>query len=340
MQIMITHGGLARTRVVSFSRMQLSLAIAALVLALLLASGAVYHFIFLKAAREGWPIVSQLVKLVVHDEIAQRDRFMRENLDAMAVKVGEMQARMVKLEAMGDRVTGLAGVKPDDLKVMTAPAPGPAASGTFRAAPGVGGPYVPLDHPTLDQLNLALQGLESQAEQRTDLLTFAESRLFETRLRALMVPNSRPIASDVIGSGFGFRTDPFTNRPALHTGLDFAADVGTTILAAAGGVVLSTDWHPQYGHLLEIDHGNGLVTRYAHTSAILVKAGDLVKRGQPVARVGTTGRSTGPHLHFEVVVDGVPQDPAKFLAAGPAPALPALAQRTLVPTPSGPLGTH
>ena len=109
MQILITQGGLARTRVLSFNRLQIGLALAALIVTLLLLSGAVYHFIFLKAAREGWPVVSQLVKLVVRDEIAQRDRFMRENLDAMARKVGEMQARMVNLEAMGERVTGLTG---------------------------------------------------------------------------------------------------------------------------------------------------------------------------------------------------------------------------------------
>jgi murein DD-endopeptidase MepM/ murein hydrolase activator NlpD len=106
----------------------------------------------------------------------------------------------------------------------------------------------------------------------------------------------------------------------LHTGLDFSADVGMPIYAAAGGVVLSTDFHPQYGQLLELDHGNGLITRYAHTSRILVRVGDLVKRGQQIALVGNTGRSTGPHLHFEVVVSGVPHDPSKFLQmAGSVP---------------------
>jgi murein DD-endopeptidase MepM/ murein hydrolase activator NlpD len=142
-----------------------------------------------------------------------------------------------------------------------------------------------------------------------------ESRLFEKRLDAAMVPNSRPVDGPV-GSGFGFRSDPFTARSALHTGLDFPAETGTPIQAAAGGVVLSTDMHPAYGHLVEVDHGKGLVTRYAHTSAVLVKAGDIVKRGQLIARVGSTGRSTGPHLHFEVLVDGVQQDPARFLAGG------------------------
>jgi murein DD-endopeptidase MepM/ murein hydrolase activator NlpD len=117
-----------------------------------------------------------------------------------------------------------------------------------------------------------------------------------------------------VGSGFGFRTDPITGRGALHMGLDFPADTGTPIMAAAGGVVINAETHAAYGQTVDIDHGNGLVTRYAHASKLLVKRGDLVKRGQTVANVGNTGRSTGPHLHFEVLVDGVPQNPARFLA--------------------------
>ncbi len=302
MQILITHGSMARTRVLRFNRLQIATALAVLTIVLLLLSGTVYHVIFLKAAREGWPVVSQLVKLVVRDEFAQRDRFMRENLDAMAQKVGEMQAKLIKLEAIGERVSGLAGVKPEDLRLAPASTRG-----------GQGGPFVPARTPSFDQLNGMVSSLDEATEQSTDLFTMIESRLFEKRLEALMVPNSRPVNGEV-GSGFGFRTDPFTGRPALHTGLDFPSDIGTPILAAAGGVVRSTDPHPAYGNLLEIDHGNGLITRYAHTSKILVKAGDLVKRGQWVAEVGTTGRSTGPHLHFEVMVEGVLQDPAKFLA--------------------------
>src|SRR6202008_4878107 len=150
-----------------------------------------------------WPIVSQLVRLVVRDEIAQRERFMQTNLDAMARKVGEMQARMINLEAMGERVTGLAGVKPDEMKALQRPASGPDRSGR-GAQGGQGGPYLPLEHPTLDQLDKTLGALEQLADQHGDLFTLAESRLFESRLKALMVPNSRPVDSPV-GSGFGFR---------------------------------------------------------------------------------------------------------------------------------------
>jgi hypothetical protein len=141
-----------------------------------------------------------------------------------------------------------------------------------------------------------------------------ESRLFESRLQALMIPNSKPV--DVpMGSGFGFRPDPFTGVAALHTGLDFPAEIGTAVVAAAGGVVLMTEQHPQYGNVIELDHGQGVVTRYAHNSKLVVKTGDIVKRAQKIAEIGNSGRSTGPHLHFEVRLDGVPQNPLKFLAS-------------------------
>jgi murein DD-endopeptidase MepM/ murein hydrolase activator NlpD len=308
MQILITHGSLARTRVLRFNRWQLGAALLGLVVGLTLLSGTVYNLVFLKAAREGWPVVSQLVRFVVRDEFAQRDRFMRENLDAMAQKVGEVQAKLIRLEAMGDRVSTAVGVKPEELK-------------SVPRAGGQGGPFVPLAAgvaPSLEQLGDALDAVSIEADQRTDVFTLLESRLLESRLTALMIPNSRPV-DGLVGSGFGFRADPFTGRAALHTGLDFPSDIGTPVRAAAGGVVLSSEQHPEYGQLVELDHGNGLVTRYAHNSQVLVRAGDLVKRGQVISEVGTSGRSTGPHLHFEVLVDGVPQNPARFLAGGDAP---------------------
>ena len=310
MQILITHGSLARTRVLRFNRWQLGAALATLVVVLTLLSGTVYHFVFLKAAREGWPLVSQLVRLVVRDEFAQRDRFMRENLDAMAQKVGEVQAKLIKLEAMGERVSTAAGMKPQEMKAI-------------QKATGVGaqgGPFVPFvanSSVSLEELNRVVGAFDIEVDQRSDLFTLLESRLLESRLTALMVPTSRPVEGPV-GSGFGFRSDPFTSRAALHTGLDFPTEAGTPVHAAAGGMVLASEFHSEYGHMVELDHGTGLITRYAHNAKVLVKAGDLVKRGQVISEVGTSGRSTGAHLHFEVLVDGVPQDPAKFLAAGDA----------------------
>lgn len=316
MQLLITHGRMARTRVLHFNRWQLVLAALLLACGLMLVSGAVYHFVFLKAAREGWPVVSPLVRLIVRDEIAQRERFMRENLDAIAHKVGEMQAKLLRLEALGERMQGLAGVKLDELR--------PPAGSAASAPGGRGGPYLPLAQPSLEQLRSAVSGLDELADFQTDYFTLVESRLLETRLQALMIPSAAPVDGPV-GSGFGFRADPFSGRTALHTGLDFPADTGTPIHAAASGLVTLREAHPEYGQLLEIDHGNGLATRYAHVSAFEVRLGALVKRGQLVARVGNTGRSTGAHLHFEVLVDGVPQNPARFLAGRPETAAAAAA---------------
>ena len=301
MQVLITHGTMARTRVLNFSRWQLVLAGLLLAFALMLASGAVYHFIFLKAVQQGWPVVSQIVRLMVRDEFAQRDRFMRENLDAMARKLGEMQAKMQQLEALGERVGGLAGVHPNEIKIA--------------GLAGRGGALVEGRPLSLQELQATLNDLEQLTGERTDLLTVMESRLIDQRLKKMMVPTQNPIHAGHVGSPFGWRIDPFTGRSALHTGLDFQAEPGTPILSAAGGVVVAAEMHPQYGNMVEVDHGNNLITRYAHASRLLVKKGDLVKRGQKVALVGSTGRSTGPHLHFEVLVQGVPQDPRRFLAA-------------------------
>lgn len=323
MQIMITQGTLARTRVLQFNRMQLMGALAGLVATLVLLSGTVYHFVFLKAAREGWPVVSHLVRPIVSVELAQRERYMRDSVDAMAQMVGEMQARLVKLESMGERVSNLVGVDPGGLRPPASQGSRPAAA---SAPPGQGGVYLPLAAPRLEQLQRELSQLDERAALNTDLLTLIESRLLESRLRELLVPSVAPVVGPV-GSGFGIRPDPITGRAALHSGLDFPADSGTAVAAAAGGVVQAVEWHPQYGQMLEIDHGKGLVTRYAHLSKAQVRLGDLVRRGQKVAEVGSTGRSTGPHLHFEVLVEGSPQDPTRFLGAAaingaPAPRTP------------------
>jgi murein DD-endopeptidase MepM/ murein hydrolase activator NlpD len=302
MQILITDSSLVRTRALHIKRWQFVFGGLLLAAALMVLSGAVYHFVFLTAARQGWPLMGQLVKLIVREETAQRERFMRENLDAIALRVGEMQAKVVKLEALSERVTGMAGVKTDDLKALP----------TRSKGGGQGGPFVPLAQPTLAQLNEAIDQLDERADIGSDVFTLVESRLFETKLLATLVPSTHPVEGPV-GSGFGFRLDPITGRAALHTGLDFPSDVGTPILAAAGGIVIVSEQHPAYGQMIEIDHGNALVTRYAHASKLLVKSGTMVKRGQKIAEVGNSGRSTGPHLHFEVMLSGVQQNPTRFL---------------------------
>jgi len=320
MDILITHGGLARTRSMHVRPVQLWLILSALVVAMLLLSGTVYHFVFLKAVRDGWPVVSQIVAPVVGRDAVQRERYTRDNIDALAQKVGELQAKLLKLEAVGDRVSGLAGLKPEELRALddagkaSTSGPGPVPALPVSQGGG-GGPFVPAAGHSGTQLDQLLDLLDTQADRSGDVFVLVESRLLARRLEMLMVPSIAPVDAPV-GSGFGFRIDPFNRRAALHTGLDFAAPIGTPIRAAAGGRVLEAERDGAYGLALQIDHGNGLVTRYGHTSQILVQPGDVVRRGQEVALVGSTGRSTGPHLHFEVLLGGVPQDPARFLARG------------------------
>lgn len=225
---------------------------------------------------------------------------MRENLDAMARKLGEMQARMMQMESLGERVAGLAGLNPAE----------------FKAGPGTGGALVAERDLSVSELMAAMEQLDVASGSRVDWLTVVESRLFDQKIQSIMIPTEQPVTGVRVGSPFGFRIDPITGRSALHTGLDFPAETGTPILAAAGGVVVVQEYHAAYGNMVEVDHGNQLITRYAHASQVYVKKGDIVKRGQRIADVGSTGRSTGPHLHFEVWVAGVPQDPQRFLAAG------------------------
>lgn len=333
MHLIITDAWLARSRAIHLSGTKLLLAGLSLSFALMLVAAGLYHWVFLKGAREGWPVIGSLVKLVVKDEFALRDRFMRENLDVMARRIGEMQAKLLQLESLGERVSGLAGINPSEIK----------------ARPGQGGALVSGRPLTMEELQKTLDDLDRVAGQRTDLMSAVESRLFEQKVKSMMIPTQHPVAFGGAGSGFGWRIDPFTGRSALHTGIDYQSAAGTAILAAAGGVVVTQEFRPDYGNMVEVDHGKDLVTRYAHASKVMVKKGDLVKRGQKIAEVGSTGRSTGPHLHFEVLVRGVPQDPNKFmnanrgqpvqLAAAPLPKPPAAvsapAVQRPVATPSG-----
>jgi murein DD-endopeptidase MepM/ murein hydrolase activator NlpD len=300
MQLIITDAWLAKSRAIHLSGRKLLLTAVLASFVLILMTMGLYHWVFLKGAREGWPLVGSLLRLVVKDEFAQRDRFMRENLDVLARQLGEMQAKMTQLESLGERVSGLAGISSNDIKKPV----------------GQGGALVSGPALSLNELQATLADLERLTARRTDLMTVVESRLFDQKMHALMIPTRLPVATGMLGSLFGWRVDPFTGKSALHTGLDFQADQGTAILAAAGGVVVAQEFHPAYGNMVEVDHGNDLITRYAHASKTFVRQGDLVKRGQKIAEVGTTGRSTGAHLHFEVLVRGIPQDPQKFLAAG------------------------
>ena len=300
MHLIITDAWLAKSRAIHLRGTHLVVALLCSALVLMLLALGLYHWVFLKGAREGWPVVGTVLRWVVKDEFDQRDRAVRDNIDLMAQRLGDMQAKMLQLEALGERVSGLAGINPKE----------------FKTKPGSGGALIESRSLTMDELSHTFAKLDAISAQRADLLTVVESRLLEQTVRNMTIPTQQPVSSGSLGSSYGWRIDPITGRSALHTGLDYQAAHGTPVLSAAGGVVVTQEFHPEYGNMVEIDHGKDLVTRYAHLSKVLVKKGDLLKRGQKVGEVGNSGRSTGSHLHFEVAVRGVPQDPQKFLKAG------------------------
>ena len=168
----------------------------------------------------------------------------------------------------------------------------------------------------MSQLQSALDAFSKDVEHRADYMNVVETALMSAKVKSRLLPTILPVNVGYNASGFGWRLDPFNGTSAFHEGIDFSSPNGTPIVAAAGGVVIAAEYHPQFGNMLDIDHGNEIFTRYAHASRLLVKVGDIIKRGQHIADIGSTGRSTGSHLHFEVHVKGVPQDPHKFLSAG------------------------
>lgn len=279
---------------------------AAFLLGLVLLVSTLASFVTLKhIERIPLPYAQNLLLSLRQQEAQKTQEVVRDNLNAMAVKLGEMQARIVRLDTLGERLARLTGIKPD------------APQGESpAAAAGKGGPLVMLPA-ALDEHDLQrqLEILALQLESRDDHFGLLETRLLDERVRRSLLPTTLPIAGAETASGFGWRRDPFNGQRALHEGVDFSVDTGTPILAAAGGVVVSAEYHPAYGNLIEIDHGSDLTTRYAHASRVLVKPGAVVRRGQKIAEVGSTGRSTGPHLHFEVRVKGLPRDPQRFLEA-------------------------
>ena len=299
MHLIITDPWMAKPKAVHVTGLQLTGLVAAMVCVLITVSVTTYHLVFVHGARQGWPGITPIVELITTRERSSQERYLKENLDAMARKLGDMQARLVQLDALGERVAALAGLPASDVKGKL----------------GSGGPLVLPETLSIDSVTAVLDTLDAQVTQRNDLLMHAETRLFTDRMRKHMLPTAQPVPGVDAGSGFGWRVDPVTGQRALHTGLDFSADVGAPILAAAGGVVVTKEFHPAYGNMVEIDHGNELITRYAHASHVAAKVGDIVKRGQRIASVGSTGRSTGPHLHFEVWLAGMAQDPQHFLRA-------------------------
>ena len=302
MQIILISDRLAKTRSVSLSVRHL-LGSALLVLLMVFAATAGVYWLTLRyASAVPLPALHRLLLAAQETETERSRAFVQQNLNAMAVKLGEMQAQLMRLDALGERLASLAGMR--EIRLAEAPGLGGAAA-----------TLLPPQNLSLGDFSERLLELSRQLENRNDLLGVLESQLFEQAVKKKLMPTMMPVSAPFNASGFGRRVDPFTGQWAMHEGIDFLAEPGSQIAAAAGGVVVFAGFHPQYGYVIDIDHGNDLVTRYAHCSKLLVKEGDVVARGRKIGEVGSTGRSTGPHLHFEVRFRGAAQNPAKFLLA-------------------------
>ena len=308
MQIILLHSRFKQARSVTLGSRHLLLALIGFVMAVLVTAVAIDLVALRFGSGLALPFIGSTVSPAVSEDAGKKDKYLKENLAAMAIKLGEMQAQLMRLDALGERVQGLAGVKPEEFNFKELPGRGGAEPTSASARIG--------RNLSMTDFQAALDAMARDVEHRADYLNVVETALMTDKIKSKLLPTIQPVNVSYNASGFGWRFDPFNGRNSFHEGIDFPAPVGTSIVAAAGGVVIAAEYHHEFGNMLEIDHGNNIVTRYAHSSRLLAKVGDIVKRGQHVADIGSTGRSTGAHLHFEVLVKGVPQDPNKFLAAG------------------------
>ncbi|HWU84071.1 MAG TPA: peptidoglycan DD-metalloendopeptidase family protein [Rhodocyclaceae bacterium] len=298
MHIILVSDRLATAKTIVVTGRQIAFWVSALA-ALVLGMTLLFSYITVRhAADVRLPVLQDLLRNIQAEQNAHSEAVVRENLSVMAIKLGQMQAELSRLDSLGSRLSQAVGIKAAEAK---------------QVGDGRGGPLVHDQALTTPELEQLMDALSTQVELRSDALAMVEAQVLEDRIRHAMLPTSLPINSTWNASTYGWRIDPFTGHRAMHEGVDFPATVGTPIHAAAAGIVTRAEHHPEYGNLVEIDHGNDISTRYAHCSEIFVHPGALIKRGQTIAAVGTTGRSTGPHLHFEVRVAGVAQNPNRFL---------------------------
>lgn len=248
------------------------------------------------------------VDRVQADVVAQREELQelrgraQEQIDALALRMGELNARAIRLDALGTRLTDMADLTDGEFD--------------FDSDPAVGGPLEPVDVPKDGQVGDFMNDIESMDKTLHDQeqqLSILEGLLITRKLNERVSPKGRPVKAGYISSYFGHRADPFTGKEARHRGVDFAGKRGSDVIVVAAGVVTYSGPRSGYGNMVEVNHGNGYVTRYAHNEENLVHPGDSVQPGQTIARMGSTGRATGPNLHFEVRYRGRAVDPVKFI---------------------------
>lgn len=301
MNIILISDNLAKARTLTLTSTHFVLLAGAFLFAAMLLAMGLNYLSLRYADKIDSPSLRSLVLSVQQEEHQKTQSYLRDSLNAMAVRMGQMQAQLLRLDSVGERLAELSGIKPQEF--------------LFNQNPGQGGILATLPYQDMSfvEFNNKIQELSRILDDRSDKFGALDSVLMQDRLKKKMLPSTIPVSTRWYSSRFGVRIDPFTGRSAFHEGVDFTAITGTPIVASAGGVVVYSDYHPEYGNMIDVDHGNDLVSRYAHASKRLVKLGQVVVRGQKIAEVGSTGRSTGPHLHFEVRHRGLPQNPSRFL---------------------------
>ena len=246
-------------------------------------------------------------------DVEHARELLQQKVDALAMRVGQMNAHVIRLDALGKRLTTMANLNKGEFDFDSVP-----PIGGVEDTSGSGQPAA------LPVLTDLLDRLSGQIADRELQLGALENVILTRELRREVYPQGRPLADGFISSFFGRRVDPFTGYTAFHAGVDFAGAPGAQVVAVATGVVTWSGERFGYGNLVEVNHGNGYLTRYAHNSANLVKVGDTVQKGQVLSLIGSTGHSTGPHVHFEVLRDGRPVDPMAFINQNSAPLLTAV----------------
>jgi murein DD-endopeptidase MepM/ murein hydrolase activator NlpD len=234
-------------------------------------------------------------------QIEDVKRVLQEKVNALALRVGQMNANVIRVNALGKRLTHMAKLNDGEFDFSNPPALGGADSGADGQ---------PAQIPNLTAM---VDDLQTQLSSREQQLGVLENLILNRELNKQVYPEGRPVEEGFISSYFGRRADPFTGYSAEHKGLDFAGPEGTKVVSVAAGLVTFAGERAGYGQMIEINHGNGLATRYCHNEQLMVKQGDMVRKGQEVALMGSTGRSTGPHLHFEVLKNGTQVDPLRFI---------------------------
>jgi murein DD-endopeptidase MepM/ murein hydrolase activator NlpD len=301
--IILVSDSLAKSRSMTLSQSQVFLIAFGILMAGFILATATYVVTMKFAVDLRNPYLRALLASLHQDEVKRSEANVKENLDALAAKVGELQARILRLDAFGERLAKAAGIKREEFR--------------FDEKPGQGGPVVPLGPElTVPEFQRMLDDMSRLVDDRGEKLGVLDSFFMDDRLARKTVPTTMPVTGGYYSSNYGYRLDPITGHSEFHTGVDIVAGIGTKVVAAAGGVVSYSGTMLEYGNVVDVDHDNGLTSRYAHLSKRLVKAGDVVMKGQLIALVGNTGRTTGPHLHFEVREKGIPLNPNKFLAIG------------------------